>query len=130
MSCKTCKKSSTELYQETIDKTLNKVSKTKNIAQNIGQFFLKTLVFIFLCVVILPICIPVTLYMLFATAYLDKGVNLVPVLVYLGKKLLKDKEEDDDEDEEDEFENEEDYDNVVESDWELENADDIIEFKK
>ena len=95
-----------------------------NYLRTLGNYVLKTFAFLAMCIIILPLIIPITIYVLFVTAFLDASINIVPLLAYIGKKIFKDKDED--EVDEEEFEDDE----IDENDWELENPHDIIEIKK
>lgn len=125
MACKSCKKTNAEIYNESVES----VSKS-----SIFEYVSRFMIFILLCIIILPFIIPITIYALFVTTVLDKGINLVPALVYLGKKMFKDDEDDGDEFENeedggDDFENDEDYDDLSDAEYELVNDNEITIIK-
>ena len=117
MACTTCKKTNADLYNESIEKDTNGVS----LFAKINQYLLKFLIFLFLCAITLPFIIPITIYALFITSVLDKGINLVPVLAYLGRKMFKDEDDNDDDDE--------DYENIDEEYYELVDPNEITIIK-
>ena len=113
MSCYTCKKQKNTLSGET-----PKIKDEKlNIFQKIKKLILNIIIFILVLIFITPVVLIAYFVATYKVIFLSKGLNFVPTLVLIGKKLLKLSEDDDDEDEDDEY-NEEDY--------ELENSDDIM----
>lgn len=120
MSCTTCKKTNREKINDALEtKKIN-----PSIWQKIKQYSIRILVFLFLCVIAVPLVIPATIWALWVSTVSNKGINVVPILVALGKRIFKD-EDDEDEDDEDEdkeqFESDEDYDNLMDGDYELVN---------
>lgn len=106
MSCNTCKSKK--------EKNLNPETET------VGNNYLgKVIVFLLSGVILTPFIIPIFLVVLFKVIVLGHGVDITPLLKYLGRKIFKKDEE------ESETENEE----LNEDDYELENPNDIIEFK-
>ena len=113
MSCTTCKKTRADIEHDVINKT-----KTRNVK----DYFLKSLLFLFLAIIITPFIIPIFIVVLFRMVILSKELNLLPVVLYLGRKIFKE-EEDDDEEDDDEV-----YDNLSEEEYELLDKNEIIEF--
>lgn len=107
MACNTCKKS------KTTDKVKkeNKTQSNGNLALKIRDNTIKFFVFIFLLAIFIPLVIPATIYTLFITVFSNKGINIVPLGLYIGRKLFKEEEEEDDDDLEDE-----DYDDLLDED--------------
>jgi len=97
MACNTCKKSKTTDKSKTKNDTVSNNDLSIKIRDNIIKFF----AFILLSVIFIPLVIPATLYTLFITIFTDKGINIVPLALYIGKKIFKK-----DEEEEDDFEDE------------------------
>jgi hypothetical protein len=113
MACNTCKKTQSN---EKVS-----VNENSNFFIQIRDNTIKFLFFIVATVIIVPIVIPATIYTLFITIFTNKGINLVPLGVFIGNKLFnKDKNEEEDEDEEFDFD---------EDDYELEDSDKIIVVK-
>lgn len=92
MACKTCKKEKKIVNKK--DKTLVK----NNLFTKFRDYTIKTFVFLFLSAIFVPLIIPITLYVLFITVFTEKGLNIVPLMLFIGKKLFKKDEEDDDDD--------------------------------
>ena len=116
MACNTCKKSTT--YEKISDDYKKNQTKTQtNFLMAVRDNTIKIFVFLLLSVIFIPLVIPATLYTLFVTVFTDKGINIVPLGLYIGKKLFNDKEEDDEDD--DDLEDEE-YDDLLdENEYEL-----------
>jgi TM2 domain-containing membrane protein YozV len=129
MACTSCKKTNEELYEESV----NNHSETKKTHKKILNYILKFGIFLLLSMIIVPIIIPVTIYVLYITIVSKESINLIPLLVYLGNKLYgtedKEPEDEDDDDNEEEFENDEDYDKLSESEYELISPNDITIIK-
>jgi hypothetical protein len=125
MACTSCKKNKDgEKVFNNIKNNVNEPNRP--IGKKILDFSVRILLFLTFLIFITPLFIIGYLIALFKLTILSKELNLVPVLYYIGTKLLKlDKDEDDDDDDidEDDF-NEDEYEYV------LENADDIIEINK
>jgi len=117
MACKSCKKTKEEIASEVVSATLK--LENKNIIRYIGNFF----IFLVLAVLLTPFIIPITLFMMFKIIVLDKNINLLPVVKYLGEKIFKEK----DEEEEDEFEDDEDLDEELDEEYEPINEHEIID---
>lgn len=115
MSCNTCKKST---KKETI-KEKNVESKI-NLFVKIRNYTIKIFAFLFLSIIFIPLVVPATIYALFVTIFTEKGVNLVPLGLYIGKKIFKEDDEELDEDSDEEFDEE-----FNENEYELENPNDI-----
>ena len=119
MACNTCKKTRTNEKTVKLKDTESQI----NIFVKIRDYTIKIFAFFFLSVIFVPLVIPATLYALFVTVFMEKGINIVPLGLYIGKKLFKKKDEDDD------FEDE-DYDDLLtEDEYELEDSDDITIIK-
>lgn len=109
MACNTCKKS----------KATDKIGKQKvenkqtpnNIWLKIRDNTIKFFVFIFLSAIFIPLVIPATLYTLFVTVFTNKGINIVPLGLYIGKRLFREEEDEDDDELDDE-----DYDELLDED--------------
>jgi hypothetical protein len=113
MSCYTCKKQKNTLSGET-----PKIENEKpSIFQKTKKLISKIIIFILALIFITPVVLIAYFIAMYKVIFLSQGLNFVPTLVLIGKKLMKLNEDDDDEDDEDEY-NEEDY--------ELENPDDIM----
>jgi len=132
MSCKSCKKTNSEIYNESIDNSKIEGSTLKKINNYLARF----IIFLLLCIIIVPLIIPITVYTLFITTVTNRGINLVPALVYLGRKLFKDEnfednddEFDDEEDDGDNFEDDKDYDNLSNLEYEPVDANEITIIK-
>ena len=124
MACNTCKKSKTneKVEQKNVDSKINLYVKIRDYTIKIFAFLLLSAIFI-------PLVIPATIYALFVTVFTDKGINLAPLGLYIGKKLFREDEEDDDEDEDDL--DDEEYDDLLdENEYELEDSDEITVIKK
>lgn len=94
MGCNTCKKS------KTTDKSkiINNATLNNNLLIKIRDNIIKLFVFIFLSVIFIPLVIPATFYTLFITIFTNKGINIVPLALYIGKKIFNDNDDDDDDD--------------------------------
>jgi positive regulator of sigma E activity len=127
MACTSCKKNKDG--KKIFNNIKNNVNEpNRPIGKKILDFSVRILLFITFLVFITPLFIIGYLVALFKLTILSKELNLVPVLYYIGTKILKlDKDEDDDED--DEEDDEEDF-NEDEYEYELENPDDIIEINQ
>lgn len=89
-----------------------------SIGTRVFNLTLRVILFTLLSVVISLVIIPISLVVLFRIVVLSKHINLIPLIKYLGNKLLTEKEEiEEDEDEEDE-------------DYELDNPNEIIVLNK
>ncbi len=100
MACASCKK-------KRIEKPLEYIVDDKNssLPIKIRNIFLKIVVFLVLCVIVLPLIIPATLVVLFRLVMTKEGINLVPLLLFIGNKFFPDEEEEEEDDEEgDEYE--------------------------
>ena len=128
MACNSCKKRKDgEKVFNNIKNNINKPNRP--IGKKILDFSVRILLFFAFLIFITPLFIIGYLIALFKLTILSKELNLVPVLYYIGTKLLKlDKDDDDDDDDDDEEDiYEEDFN---EDEYELENPDDIIEINK
>jgi len=129
MACTSCKK------RKDGEKTFNNIKNNVNepnrpIGKKILDFSVRILLFLTFLIFITPLFIIGYLIALFKLTILSKELNLVPVLYYIGTKLLKlDKDEDDDDDDDEDDIDEDDF-NEDEYEYELENPDDIIEINK
>jgi hypothetical protein len=106
MGCKTCKGKTKPSFDETLDKN-NK--EKKSIIVKIIEYTSKTIVFLIIACILIPFIIPILIYVLFITIVLSKGVDIMPLLVHVGKKIFRDDYDEDDEEEEeddDEFDQE------------------------
>ena len=125
MACKSCKEKS----GVSIDDILINISKDKKTTLKlIKEYTIKTIVFLLLFVLIAPFIIPIFAIALFNVTVLSKNVDIMPLLMYVGKKIFKNDEEDD-EDEENE-EDDEEWDEDEEEVYELENPHEIIVLKQ
>lgn len=106
MSCNTCKSKSKDPKQLELKPTGSK------------NYIVKFIVFVIAAAILTPFIIPIFLVVLFKVLVLGHGVDITPLLRYLGKKIFHEEEEPEDDDEE-----------FNEDDYELENPNDIIEFK-
>jgi len=131
MACNSCKK------RKDGEKIFNNIKNNVNepnrpIGKKILDFTFRILILLSLLVFLTPLLFVGYLFAIVKLTLFSKEPNLVPVLYYIGTKILKldkdDEEEDDDEDDEDEFN--EDDDNEDDYEYELENPDDIIELKQ
>lgn len=120
MACKSCKKTKEEIASEVVSATYK--PEGKKISQYIANFFL----FLVLAVLLTPFIIPITLVVMFKIVVLDKNINLLPVVKYLGEKIFKEKDEEDDEDE---FEDDEALDEEYNEEYEPINPHEIIDIK-
>ena len=127
MACTSCK----EKRGVSIDDILINTSKDKkSVLKSIKEYTIKTIVFLLLFVLIAPFIIPIFAVALFNTTILSKKVDIMPLLIYVGKKIFKkdNQDEDDDDDEEDD---EEEWDEDEDEDiYELENPHEIIVLKQ
>ncbi len=119
MSCTTCKKKNVD-----IDKIINSGGQKKT-SKSIKDYTLKFLLFLVLMIVVTPLMIPIFIVVLFRMVVLSKELNLLPIVLYLGKKIFKDEDDDDDDDDEDE----EVEDGLNEDDYELVDENEIIVLK-
>ena len=128
MACTSCKKNKDG--KKVFNDIKNNVNEpNRPIGKKILDFSVRILLFLTFLIFITPLFIIGYLIALFKLTILSKELNLVPVLYYIGTKLLKlDKDEDNDDDNDDEEDiYEEDFN---EDEYELENPDDIIEINK
>jgi hypothetical protein len=128
MACTSCKKNkdSKKVFND-IKNNVNEPNRP--VGKKILDFSVRILLFFTFLIFITPLFIIGYLIALFKLTILSKELNLVPVLYFIGTKLLKlDKDEDDDDDDEDDID-EDDF-NEDEYEYVLENADDIIEINK
>jgi len=121
MACGACKNKK-ELTIEDIttpDNSGKKITFKKTL-----NLFLKLINFSILLVLLTPFILIMFVVLLFKYTVINKDLNIVPILIYIGKKFTKDDDEDDEDDDEedDEEDNEELY--------ELENPYDIIVLNK
>ena len=124
MACNTCKKTR---INEKITKEQKSESKL-NLLILIRDYTIKIFAFLFLSVIFIPLVIPATIYVLFVTVFTEKGINIVPLGLYIGKKLFK--KDVDDEDLDDEDLDDEDYDDLLnEDEYEFEDSNDITVIK-
>lgn len=121
MACGTCKdKRGTIVEELTIpDKSNKKITLKKSF-----NFLFKTIYFLILVVLLTPIVLIAFFIVLFRYTVMNKDLNIVPILRYIGQKIIKNDDEDDD----DEYE-EYDENNPDEELYELENPNDIIVLK-
>jgi len=127
MACNTCKKTRTNEKTVKPENTESRI----NILVKIRDYTIKIFAFLFLSAIFIPLVIPATFYALFVTVFMEKGINIVPLGLYIGKKLFK-KEDDNDEDDDDGDDDLEDsdYDELLtEDEYELEDSDDITLIK-
>lgn len=121
MACGTCKNKKGTIVEELTvpDNSSKKISLKKII-----NTLLKVLYFLILLVVLTPIVLIAFFVVLFRYTVINKDLNIVPILKYIGEKLMKDEDDEDDNDEE--------YDenNPDEELYELENPNDIIVLKQ
>jgi len=119
MACTTCKKTKADIAEDVINKV-----EAKN-GKSVRDYILKFLLFLIMAIVMTPILIPIFIIVLFNMVVLSKELNLLPIVSYIGKKIFKDK---DDEDDDDEYDNlsEDEYDNLSEDEYELIDKDEII----
>ncbi len=121
MACNTCKKTNKQIVGD--EKTKSEI----NILVTIRDYTIKIFAFLFLSAIFIPLVIPATLYALFVTVFTEKGINIVPLGLYIGKKIIK--KDDDDDDDDDDLEDE-DYDNLLnEDEYEFEDSDEITVIK-
>jgi hypothetical protein len=118
MACKSCKKTQEEIASEVVSSTYK--IEGKKIKDYVLNFFL----FLVLATLLVPFIIPITLVVMFRIIVLDKSINLLPVVKYLGQKIFSDKEDN----EEDEFEDDEALDIEEDDDYEPLNSHEIIDF--
>lgn len=119
MACTTCKKTRADIAEDILVKDENKTT-----FKNIRDYILKFLLFIVMAIVLTPLLIPIFIVVLFKMVVLSKELNLLPIVLYLGKKIFKEKGEEDDEPEDDEN-----YDDLNEDEYELVDEDEITELK-
>lgn len=118
MACKSCKKTQEEIASEVVSSTYN------NEGKKIKDYVLNFLLFLILAAILVPFIIPITLVVMFRIIVLDKSINLLPVVKYLGQKIFSDKEDK----EEDEFEDDEALDEEEADEYEPLNSHEIIDF--
>lgn len=107
MSCNTCKSKSKES---------NKMSSSEPAESK--YYFVKIPIFLIASAILIPFIIPILIIVLFKVIVLGHGVDITPLLRYLGKKIIpKDKDAEEEEDDE-------------ESEYELENPHDLVIIKK
>lgn len=82
------------------------------------DYAIKSVLFLVLSVVVVPILIPISIVVLFRMVVLSKNINLLPLVTYIATKLFTKDDEDEDDDEDD--------DDIDEDDYELENPEEII----
>lgn len=127
MACTSCK----EKRGVSIDDILINTSKDKkSVLKSIKEYTIKTIVFLLLFVLIAPFIIPIFAVALFNTTILSKKVDIMPLLIYVGKKIFK-KDSQDEDDDDDEEDDEEEWDEDEDEDiYELENPHEIIVLKQ
>lgn len=124
MACNTCKKTRTNEKTVKLKNTKSQI----NILVKIRDYTIKIFVFLFLSAIFIPLVIPATFYALFVTIFMEKGINIVPLGLYIGKKLFK-KDNDEDDEDNDDLEDS-DYDELLtEDEYEPEDSDDITIIK-
>ena len=124
MACGTCKdKKGTIVEELTIPDNSGKKISLKKIINTL----LKVLYFLILLVVLTPIVLIAFFVVLFRYTVINKDLNIVPLLKYIGQKLMKNEDDEDEDEEEDEEHNEN---NSNEELYELENPNDIIVLKQ
>lgn len=106
MACNTCKQSNPTFVVTSDEKVSN--------LKNIKHYFFKFLVFLLVSAILIPFIIPILLYTLFITIVLSKGVDIMPLLLHLGKKIFPDEKEEDEEEE------------INDDEYELENVHDVV----
>jgi hypothetical protein len=130
MACTSCKKTNSEKYNDILKKCIGEnCEKPNKISKRILHYVARSLIFLFLVVLIVPIIIPITIYVLFVTTILSDSINLVPMLVYIGKKLFNTNKGDEDEDEDSEYEDDKEFDEFLDEDYEPINHHDITIIK-
>ena len=107
MVCSTCKQSNPTFVATSDEKVSN--------LKNIKYYFIKFLVFLVVSIILVPFIIPILLFVLFKTIVLSEGVNIMPLLLHVGKKIFPEEKEEEDEDEE-----------INEDEYELENVHDVV----
>ncbi len=112
MACSSCK-NKTSQYE---DLKLKPEEESKPI-NNFKYYFAKIIIFLFMCVVLIPFIIPILVIVLFKVVVLSKGVDISPLLKYIGGKIFK---------KNDEIEVEEENVEITEDEYELENKYDIV----
>jgi hypothetical protein len=123
MACNSCKKRKKENIEDLLveEKKDSKFTKIK-------KYTLKSVLFFILLVAIAPLVIVGYVIAMFNIIVLSKGINIYPLLNFIGKKIFKNDDDDDDEDDDDEEEEDDDED-WDEEEYELENPNDIIVLK-
>lgn len=113
MGCGCKKDSNNDLMLS--DSVSEKNKKIKNV-----EYISRTFLFLF-SLIIVPLIIPVVIWLLFKTIVLSDSIDVLPALKILGLKLKKMTDDDDEEEEEEEdgedF-NEEEYELIDVEDWE------------
>ena len=115
MGCSTCKKKKININTP---KTV--IGSDNTTLKNIKDYIIKSLIFLFMLIILTPFIIPIFIIVLFQVVILSKGVNLLPLVFYIGNRIFKGKDYTDEDDDEDDDEDEE---------YELVNQDEIIEIK-
>jgi hypothetical protein len=101
MSCNSCKKKSS--YEDII----SKIDEPLTSSQKIKLYTVKFFIFLLLSIILTPLIIPILVVILFKVIVLSEGVDISPLLLYIGRKIFP-KEEELEEPIDEEF-NEDDY---------------------
>lgn len=110
MGCSTCKGTQRTILSDV--KIPDNGRKT--LIFNILEYLNRIIIFLFISIIIVPFIIPIFLYVLFKSIVLSKQINMMPLLLYVGRQLLKVDEDFDEEDEyDDEYDDEMDFEEYV-----------------
>jgi hypothetical protein len=118
MGCNTCKGKVKPTFEETLKEYKEE---KKSSGFKVIEYTSKFIVFLFVSTILTPIIIPVLIIVLFKTLVLSHNVDIMPLLLHIGKKIFKEKDDGYDEDDE-----EEDVDEFDQDEYEELNKNDIV----
>ena len=118
MGCNTCKGKSKPTFEETLKEY--KAEEKKSLGGKIIEYTSKFIVFLIVSAILIPFIIPILIFVLFKTIVLSHSVDIMPLLIHVGKRIFKE------EDEYDEDEEEEDLEEFDQDEYEELNKNDIV----
>lgn len=121
MGCKTCKGKPKNTFGDTVNEYNEK---EKSTGVKIVEYTSKFIVFLLVTTILVPFIIPVLIIVLFKTLVLSHNLDIMPLLIHVGKKIFKD--DNDDDDDYDEDEEDEDFDEFDQDEYEELNKEDIV----
>ena len=117
MGCNTCK-SKNELVQKTL-KFENDNNEKKSLFKKIAGYFLKVILFLISSILLIPVSIGITIWILFNTLILNKKLDVFSIVYAIGKLIFHKKYEEEKEDDED----------FDEENYELEDISEVVVLK-